>query len=76
MPTFTIKYMEMQNRQWLIDVEAKDLEEAEQLFEENNEDPCGMVGNEKATWTLGSNEEGEAVDTYETDWEVEEANDK
>jgi len=72
MPTFTIKYMEMQNRQWSINVEAKDLEEAEQLFEENGEDPWRMVGDEKATWTLGSDEEGEAIDTYETNWEVEE----
>jgi len=71
MPIFTIKYMEMQNRQWLINIEAKDLEEAGQLFEENGEDPWRMVGDEKATWTLGSNEEGEAVDTLETDWEVE-----
>ena len=72
MPTFTIKYTEMQNRQWLITVEAKSLEEAEQLFEENGEDPWRMVGDEKATWTLGSDEEGEATDTLETDWEVEE----
>jgi hypothetical protein len=72
MPTFTIKYMEMQNRQWSIDVEAKDLKEAEQLFESNNEDPWFMVGGEKATWTMGSDEEGEATDTLETNWEVEE----
>jgi hypothetical protein len=72
MSIFTIKYTEMQNRQWLINVEAKSLEEAEQLFEENNEDPWRMVGDEKATWTMGSNEEGEATDTLETDWEVEE----
>ena len=72
MSIFTIKYTEMQNRQWLITVEAKSLEEAEQLFEENGEDPWRMVGGEKAAWTLGSDEEGEATDTLETDWEVEE----
>ena len=47
-------------------------EEAEQLFETNNEDPWRMVANEKATWSLGSDEEGFATDTYETDWKVEE----
>jgi len=34
-----------------------------------------MIGDEKATWTLGSDEEGEAIDTYETNWEIEEADD-
>ena len=72
MSIFTIKYTEMQNRQWLITVEAKSLEEAEQLFEENGEDPWRMVVDEKATWTMGSDEEGEATDTLETNWEVEE----
>ena len=37
MPTFTIKYTEMQNRQWSIDVEAKDLEEAEKLSKKSND---------------------------------------
>ena len=72
MSIFTIKYTEMQNRQWLITVEAKSLEEAEQLFEENGEDPWRMVDGKKATWAWDSNEEGEAIDTYETNWEVEE----
>jgi len=72
MSIFTIKYTEMQQREWEIDVQAESLEEAEQLFETNNEDPWRMVANEKATWSLGSDEEGFATDTYETDWKVEE----
>ena len=72
MPTFTIKYMETQQREWMIEVEAKDQEAAEQLFGENNEDPWLLVGEEKAAWSLGCDEEGEATYTLETDWEIEE----
>jgi hypothetical protein len=31
-----------------------------------------MVDGKKATWAWDSNEEGEAIDTYETNWEVKE----
>ena len=72
MTKFEIKYTEMQERLWTITVQAESLEEAEELFEANGEDPWRMVGGEKAAWTLGSDEEGEATDTLETDWEVEE----
>ena len=72
MPTFTIKYTEMQERLWILNVEAESLEEAEQLFESNNEDPWRMVEFKKATWAWDSGDDGEAIDTYETNWEVEE----
>ena len=72
MPTFTIKYMETQQREWMIEVEAKDQEAAEQLFGENNEDPWLLVGEETAAWSFGWDEEGEATYTLETDWEIEE----
>ena len=72
MPTFTIKYMEMRTRQWLINFEAKSLEEAEQLSEEYDGDPCRMVVDEKATWAVGSNnEEVGATVELETIWELE-----
>ena len=72
MTTFEIKYTEMQERLWTIVVEAESLEEAEELFESNNEDPWRMIEVKKATWPWDSNEDGEAIDTYETNWEVEE----
>ena len=72
MTTFEIKYTEMQERLWTIVVEAESLEEAEELFESNNEDPWRMIEVKKATWAWDSNEDGEAIDTYETNWEVEE----
>ena len=71
MTTFEIKYTEMQERLWTIVVEAESLEEAEELFESNNEDPWRMIEVKKATWAWDSNEDGEAIDTYETNWEVE-----
>ena len=72
MTTFEIKYTEMQERLWTIVVEAESLEEAEELFESNNEDPWRIIEVKKATWAWDSNEDGEAIDTYETNWEVEE----
>ena len=72
MTTFEIKYTEMQERLWTITVQAESLEEAEELFEANGEDPWRMVSSKKAIWAWDSNEEGEAIDTYETNWEVEE----
>ena len=72
MTTFEIKYTEMQERLWTIVVEAESLEEAEELYESNNEDPWRMIEVKKATWAWDSNEDGEAIDTYETKWEVEE----
>ena len=62
----------MQERLWTIVVEAESLEEAEELFESNNEDPWRMIEVKKATWAWDSNEDGEAIDTYETNWVVEE----
>ena len=72
MTTFKIKYTEMQERLWILNVEAESQEEAEELFEANGEDPWRMVDGKKATWAWDSNEEGEAIDTYETNWVVEE----
>ena len=71
MPTFKIRYTEMQERLWVLSVEAESLEEVEQLFEDNNEDPWLLSTHEKVEWDLGSgDDEGEAIDTYETNWEV------
>ena len=72
MTTFEIKYTEMQERLWTIVVEAESLEEAEELFESNNEDPWRMIEVKKATWAWDSNEDGEAIETFATNWEVEE----
>jgi hypothetical protein len=72
MTNFEIKYEEMQERLWTIIVQAESLEEAEELFKANGEDPWRMVDSKKATWAWDSSEDGEAVDTYETNWEIEE----
>ena len=72
MTTFKIKYTEMQERLWTINVQAESQEKAEELFEANNEDPWHMVRTDKATWAWDSGEDGDAIDTYETNWEVEE----
>ena len=72
MTTFEIKYTETQERLWTIVVEAESLEEAEELFDANNCDPWRMVDGKKATWAWDSGDDGEAIDTYETNWEVEE----
>ena len=42
----------------------------------NGEDVWLMVGSKKAKWAAGSDEEGDAVDTYETDWDVEETDEE
>ena len=62
MTKFEIKYTEMQERLWTIVVEAESLEEAEELFESNNEDPWRMIEVKKATWAWDQNEDGEAID--------------
>ena len=76
MAIYTIRYTEHQEREWYIEVEAESAESAGELFEANGEDVWSMVGSKKAKWASGSNEEGDAVDTYETDWEVEETDDE
>jgi len=76
MAIYTIRYTEHQEREWYIEVEAESAENAGELFEANGEDVWSMVGSKKAKWASGSNEEGDAVDTYETDWEVEETDDE
>ena len=72
MTTFEIKYTEMQERLWTINVQAESLEEAQQLFEEKNEDPWRMVDGKYATWAWDSGFDGEAIECYETNWEIEE----
>ena len=72
MPMFQIKYTEMQERLWVLRVEAETIEKAEALFEAHDEDPWRMVGNDKASWLWDSGEDGEATDTYETNWDIEE----
>jgi hypothetical protein len=72
MSIFKIKYTEVQERQWIINVESESLEEAEQLFTANNEDPWGMVECKKATWFWDSGDDGDALETLESNWEVEE----
>ena len=72
MTNFEIKYEEMQERLWRIIVQAESLEEAEELFKSNGEDPWRMVEFKKATWAWDSGDDGEAIDTYETNWEAEE----
>lgn len=76
MTIYTIKYTEHQQREWYIEVEAESVESAGDIFEANGEDVWAMVGSKKAKWAAGSDEEGEAVDTYETDWEVEGADEE
>ena len=76
MTIYTIKYTEHQQREWYIEIEAESVESAGDIFEANGEDVWSMVGSKKAKWAAGSDEEGEAVDTYETDWEVEEADEE
>ena len=76
MTIYTIKYTEHQQREWYIEVEAESVESAGDIFEANGEDVWLMVGSQKAKWAAGSDEEGEAVDTYETDWDVEETDEE
>ena len=70
MPTFKIRYSEVQERQWVLDVQAETLEEAEELFATSNEDPWRMVDFKKADWAGDSGAEGDAIDTCETNWEA------
>ena len=76
MSIYTIRYTEHQEREWYIEVEAESAESAGVLFEANGEDIWSMVASKKAKWASGSDEEGDAVDTYETDWEVEETDEE
>ena len=76
MKIYTLKYTEHQQREWYIEIEAESVESAGDIFEANGEDVWAMVGSKKAKWAAGSDEEGEAVDTYETDWEVEGADEE
>ena len=76
MPIYTIKYTEYQEREWYIEIEAESVDNAGEIFEANGEDVWAMVGNKKAKWADGPGEEGETIDTYETDWEVEETNEE
>ena len=76
MSLYAIRYTEHQEREWYIEVEAESAESAGELFEANGEDIWSMVASKKAKWATGSNEEGDAVDTYETDWEVEETDEE
>ena len=76
MAIYTIRYTEHQEREWYIEVEAESAESAGELFEANGEDIWSMVASKKAKWASGSDEEGDAVDTYETDWEVEETDEE
>ena len=76
MKIYTLSYTEHQQREWYIEIEAESVESAGDIFEANGEDVWAMVGNKKAKWAAGSDEEGEAVDTYETDWEVEGADEE
>ena len=76
MSIYTIRYTEHQEREWYIEVEAESAESAGEIFEANGEDVWSMVSSKKAKWATGSDEEGDAVDTYETDWEVEETDDE
>ena len=76
MSIYTLRYTEHQQREWYIEVEAESVESAGDIFEANGEDVWAMVGSKKAKWAAGSDEEGEAVDTYETDWEVEGADEE
>jgi len=50
MTIFKLKYTEIQEQLWVLDVKAKSPEEAQQLFKESGEDPWQMVNDKKATW--------------------------
>jgi len=71
MGNYIITYTEQQERVWRIVVKVTSADEAVELFEANNEDVWEMVRSGKATWDTDSQEDGEAIDTYATDWEVE-----
>jgi len=72
MGKFNIEYKEMQERVWVLAIEADSIEDAEKLFEENNEDPWRMSTHEKCDWANAWGADGEATDTYETEWNVKE----
>ena len=76
MGNYIITYTEQQERVWRIVVEVASADEAVELFEANDEDVWEMVRSGKAMWDASSQEDGEAIDTYATDWEVEDEGDE
>ena len=58
MQTFTIVYAERQYRQWSLEIEAESVEQVKEIFESSNED-------------IWSKEYGEALDTFDTEWHIE-----
>lgn len=72
MATFTIVYAERQYRQWTLNIEAESAEKVKELFEHVNEDVWHLADSAAydTSWGMGK-DDGEAVDTYDSQWHVE-----
>lgn len=72
MPTFDVKYSEVQTRVWFISIEAETAEEARQICADANDDIWSLVNHDsRAEWNSSSGADGEAVDTLESEIEVD-----
>ena len=72
MPLFDVKYSEVQTRVWFISIEAGTAEEARQICADANDDIWSLVENDsRAEWNSSSGADGEAIDTQESEIEVD-----
>ena len=72
MPLFDVKYSEVQTRVWFISIEAGTAEEARQICEKADDDIWSLVNHDsRAEWNSSSGADGEAVDTLESEIEVD-----
>ena len=72
MPLFDVKYSEVQTRVWFISIEAETAEEARQICADANDDIWSLVNHDsRAEWNSSSGADGEAVDTQESEIEVD-----
>ena len=72
MPLFDVKYSEVQTRVWFISIEAGTAEAARQICADANDDIWSLVNHDsRAEWNSSSGADGEAVDTQESEIEVD-----
>ena len=72
MQTFTIIYAERQYRQWSLEIEAESVEQVKEIFESSNEDIWSIEENPTHSTQWGQGKEyGEALDTFDTEWHIE-----
>ena len=71
MPLFDVKYSEVQTRVWFISIEAETAEETRKILHLRNDDIWEAVKDGRAEWSSASGADGEAIDTLESEIEVD-----